>query len=1014
MNYAIVHISDIHFLKDKPESASTVINALIKDLKTQTNDLHNYTILLAITGDVVSQGTDVEAYNSFFSEFDGKFNKIKISRDNRIIVPGNHDIDREILKENLQEYQKLLYQKMQNEEVFNDFLYAEGLKANLFENYLLFDSDFAQYGLDYNPLGKGWTIDDEFGVYCLNSALCSFGGLEKIKDKNKLAINTRGLIDWCLKTKTKNNILLMHHPINHLTKWHKNELKQIIEKYFFLCLCGHDHEQDLYYNKISNKSLICTVSQLFTKKDDLLGYSIIHIERNFVEKIQYRQYLNGKFLNGSAFSGNNEGVICLPNNHSKCLEFLDIQLYNALSFFKNQPVVFIEPKLSKEREFNNEANLLDEIISEPKSTIITAHPQFGLTCLSHHMRLKAFKDNKFWIYLDAKHIKTRHIETKVQEQLAFFDKTFDDIQCIIIDSWDSSIVDNRNIFKSVDEDYKDIPIIVMTNYSEQHFNSDFNFSELNRKYDFIHLQALQRNKVREFVCKYNKVQNIEKEDLVVSKVVKDLEALNVHRTPANCLTLLKVFERNFNEDLVNRTKMLQAALFILFTDSDSFTYASDRPDVEDCEYIIGRFCKTLILKRVRRFSSLEFLIELRKYCKESLRTVNIDILVDILESNKILIKYKDDFEFKHSCWIYYFAATYMHHDKVFRDYILENREYVNFPEMIEFYTGIDGKRTDAIKILLRDLKELNETVDCKIGIPGDFNPFSQIVWKPSDGTIEAIRKEISEKVQQSNLPTDIKDQAADQCYNSETPYNQSIHQLLNEYSVISLFQGIKASSRALRNSSYISTELKKEMMKMILNAWEQVSRVFFWLTPVLAQNQKANFEGLALFLFGFNKEDSCENLLKKIFEANPYNVVSLFKDDLSSKKIGPLLFEFLKNKEPEIQRHFLAHFLIRERPIGWYTELFDFMNLLHRNSFYLGDLYDVLNHEIQKGFVSNSDLKDLQKIAYIIIAKHQTGPKEKIENINAIPSNMTINEENKLPIDKILALRKTAKYFKKK
>jgi predicted MPP superfamily phosphohydrolase len=58
MNYAIVHISDIHFRQDKPEGASTIINALIKDLKIQEVSLRHYQIFFAITGDIVYKGMD--------------------------------------------------------------------------------------------------------------------------------------------------------------------------------------------------------------------------------------------------------------------------------------------------------------------------------------------------------------------------------------------------------------------------------------------------------------------------------------------------------------------------------------------------------------------------------------------------------------------------------------------------------------------------------------------------------------------------------------------------------------------------------------------------------------------------------------------------------------------------------------------------------------------------------------------------------------------------------------------
>ena len=151
--------------------------------------------------------------------------------------------------------------------------------------------------------------------------------------------------------------------------------------------------------------------------------------------------------------------------------------------------------------------------------------------------------------------------------------------------------------------------------------------------------------------------------------------------------------------------MIKAVLFILFTDADSFKYSSIKPDVQDCEYILGKFCKTLIEKAKRNFTLSDFFNNLEKYCHEKLITLDIRVLLDILMSNNIVIQYNnDELEFKHSYWIFYFASNYMLHDENFKEYILQNQTYVNFPEIIEFYTGLDGRRNDAIEILLRDFK----------------------------------------------------------------------------------------------------------------------------------------------------------------------------------------------------------------------------------------------------------------------------------------------------------------------
>ncbi len=165
------------------------------------------------------------------------------------------------------------------------------------------------------------------------------------------------------------------------------------------------------------------------------------MEDNAVEKIAYRQYVQGKFLNGSEFSANDTGIVDIQNNYLRNRGRLEHGLENVLAFFKDQPRVFIEPKISEDREFSDGENCLEKMIQEPVSAIIVAQPQFGLTCLSHYMRLAAYKLGAFWILLDANHTKARNVASEIDMQLKDFDEDRGSIKCIIIDAWDSSEID---------------------------------------------------------------------------------------------------------------------------------------------------------------------------------------------------------------------------------------------------------------------------------------------------------------------------------------------------------------------------------------------------------------------------------------------------------------------------------------------------------------------------------------------------------------------------------------------
>jgi hypothetical protein len=1004
LKHAIIHIADIHYKDNNPEGAKSIIKALIKDLDKEVKGMPEHNISIAITGDIVQSGDDITSYQAFITELDNNLADIGINKNNRIIVPGNHDINRSTLNDELESHLIFHREETKDETRFNNAITEQKFILDNFENYEIFVSEFAKYDQDFSPLGWGFHIDNNVGVYCLNSALCSFAGLNDVKDEGNLAIYTRGLVEWCNKKTTETNILLMHHPLDHLNTWSRKELETIIEEHFCLCLFGHNHRSAIYHNRPTQDTLMCSAPPLFSSKEDTLAYTIVIIENNEPSQIKYKEYSNGSFFPSPHLSRTDDGIVKLNSQYLHSMEQLEESLKNKLQSFKGQPCFFVKPKLSEVREFNDNGCRMDELIDSPTDSLIIAPPQFGLSCLALYMRFQAFKRRKsLWIYIDAKHIKARNVLNHIREEVNRYSTGNMEVESILIDGWDNSAIDHSNMIKEIDANYPDASLILLSSKAEC-LNPKFHVSSIGKNVDVFHLQALNRNSIRTLVNNYNKDKYVGDEDEITSHLATNLEAINIHRTPLNCLTLLRVLEGSYADKVINRTKLMKAILFVIFTDSNSFSYSSDNPEVEECTYVLGQFCKQLIIDATGSFDALGFTGELKKICKEKMISLDVETMVDILIENSILIRYGNFLEFKHTFWIYYFAAEYMTHDADFKNYILNNQKYVNFPEIVEFYAGVDGKREDAIEILLNDLSTLTERVDNKIGIDGSFNPLSDFLWDPSNSFIEKTRKEIVAKVESSNLPDEIKDTHADDRYNSKAPYDQSINKFLEEFAVISLLQSIKAISRALRNSMFISPKMKKESAKAIFDGWEQISKVMFLISPLLAQKGIASHDGLSMVLStGFS--DDLETRFKQILIANPRNVVLLLKDDLSSKKIGPMLYDILENSDSEIQRHLVAIFLIQERPPEWSNFLLGHINLLHPSSYYLGNILSWLRNEIELGFIDKSEEGTLKILAGAIINKKRYFNKDSKRDI---PPNMTLNKGNMLPRDKLLSTPKDA------
>lgn len=674
------------------------------------------------------------------------------------------------------------------------------------------------------------------------------------------------------------------------------------------------------------------------------------------------------------------------------------RLNDALQTYSSQPIIWVDPILSKSDEIlpnadDDENNIVDVsvIYNSPKTLIIKSPPQFGQTCLSHFIIKEAyFKNSLIGLYLDAGKFKSNAVEREITKEIEKLDVKINCVSFIILDSWSNYDIDSLRMLKKIAEKYTNIPLIVMQRIDETKYNSISEKITIDREFEVLHLLALTRGHVRKVVAAYNDLRQIGDEDRVLSKVVSDLDVLNIHRTPFNCITLLKVSEKYFDESPVNRTKMLEMVLFLLFNIDEIPTYKS-KPDLKDCEYVLGRFCESMIKENKFSFSRDSFIVDLRKFCKEKLIELEIDLVFDILYYNNIIICRDSEYVFRFTYWIFYFAAHRMHADEAFAKYIFTEQKYISYPEIVEFYTGIDRNRQDALEVLIKDIKEACDIVESKVGLPENMNPFNVIKWKPTDESIIEISKEIGEDVQQSKLPIEVKDKFADRGYDQNKPYKQTVQNVLQEYSVVVLMQKIRASSVALRNSDYVSPDVKRELLSEIIRAWELLSKVLIALSPLLAIRGHAAFEGAGFILAGF-WGDTFEQRLNRVIQSTPTNIVGFYKDDLFSNKMGPLLYDFLKNDKNPLRKHELALFLVFERPNGWKEQISEYISSIHKNSFYLYDIFISLRSQYKYSFASSKELNEMKYLIKMGLAKHQQGViKPGIDAIRKISDNVLPN-----------------------
>ena len=667
------------------------------------------------------------------------------------------------------------------------------------------------------------------------------------------------------------------------------------------------------------------------------------------------------------------------------LKQLEEDLKKSLRIYNEESPIWIEPIISSKKEIptnpnkNKDNNIeLQSIIDIPSNIVIKAPSEFGLTSLAHYLKLNAWKSGKTFIYIDAKKTKKHKVVKEILNEVQnYYFKNIEDIDCIILDSVCFEENGIMQMIKNICDDYKNIPLILLNTLDNNFFlkSDEDDKVEIRREFKPLYLLPLPQTEVRKIVTVYAKSKSfVEDNDTTLTKVTKDLETLNMHRTVKNCISILRASSKMIDDySPINRTKLLETILNGVFQDYELPTYHDEKPDVKDCSFVLGYLCELLVIRKDFEFSDKFFQEELTKFCEENYITLDLNYLLNALKDNSIIGNTSSNSNyFKNSYWVFYFIAQRMNMNQKFRETIFSKKKYIDYPEIIEFYTGIDRNKEDALIILGKDLEETLQTVRNKVNIPNDLNPFKAIQWNPDIPTLEKEEAKIGNNVISSGLPDEVKDKYEDKNYNQIRPYNQVINSVMRDFSFLVLIKQISATSRALRNSDFVTDAgLKKELLDKIFEGWNEMNKLLIVLAPLLADKGNVAFEGARFNLDedDFDIDDPIQKRMAVLL-ALPTNIVKIFKDDIYSIKMGPLLINKATNETNSLIKHEIMILIIAERPKKWREIIDNYIVSLDKNSYFLCDILSVLNFNIEFKSTELEEVSKLKMLAKKCRAKH--------------------------------------------
>jgi hypothetical protein len=301
-----LHVSDLHYRSSQDYNIGVVEKALLADVALMVTERSLVPDFVAVSGDL-AYSAQAEQYAWIERFMDRLMTVARVTnRECLLVVPGNHDVDREAIDPILA---KGILQHLTSGDAVSEFLGPDRDRSHAF-------AKFAAYRRFFNRLFNGIAHFDEenyfwarrlrigrraIGVLGLNSAWMS--GFNKgadgaVDDHGRLIVGERQVDDAIARLEQCGGadiwIALMHHPLGYLNDaFDAGPVESLLRKRCDFILRGHLHRANMIQEfSLEGETVIIPAGACYDRRDRPgNGYNFVHLDfETSVGTIHLRRY----------------------------------------------------------------------------------------------------------------------------------------------------------------------------------------------------------------------------------------------------------------------------------------------------------------------------------------------------------------------------------------------------------------------------------------------------------------------------------------------------------------------------------------------------------------------------------------------------------------------------------------------------------------------------------------------------------------------------------------------------
>ena len=946
----VLHLSDFHFDEKYISEYKAEVENLCKSLDGQSIDI------VVFSGDLVNKGTKKETF-SIASDvlFNRLLETVKCDKNNLLVVPGNHDVDRtvelDVITEGIEristvgDLDKFVSTQQQKDLSFERMKsYIEYIKD--------FSSDTNAYIDEYCFVNILDIDGKRVGLVGLNSAWRCF---DSKKDRGNLLLPKTAVFNAMERIKDCQFVICsMHHDIHDFKDFVMLDIEDLIYEKCHLLLTGHYHKSRASLHVANEVGLLHTSAAATVNVNDKsskFGYTIIEIDDYYHLSIHNYVKVDGRYIeepiieqdlpmnedkkSANKFRKNmrklkNDSISRANDLFVTGRDIRDDKGYGFIDLFGN-PV--IKDKSIQEIINENRAGnvfSLQSILESQDNILLYGSDKCGKTSLLWKLLLDAL-DNYDKLQIipvlidcdDYKYNRKLNIRNDLQNKLEVNRKNLDAILekytiLVLLDNYDNR---NKHIEEHINEGFENIPHIRIIACGEERLSSGvekITIADKQMKNMFIH--NITYKEIHHLTMKWPNL-SIERKREFEEKIEKLFEQIHIPLNYWTATLFLWIMEKTDQSNIRNNFELVQLYIDELLDKKGIVQYAEINIQYSELQSYLGSLAEYLLQYEEDDYSiTYQDLVNMtekhismhKKFTESSSNTINTLLKKGVIYENK-----EGHYTFRLKGVFEYFLALRMSECPQFLDDVKRKwNYYLSFGNEFELYAGFKKDDVDFVKFIyertreiLSPLTKLDDYYEIDEHLRNDVVRISS--------NIASASSELMQKIDMNDDNSD--DEGGLIMLNTPSPVDNSKVERKKRYEdyplcADTIMKALFILSRVYRNSNicdFDSDNTPDEILNFVLTGSCNMGLRFM--------NECENSPSI--------KDKNTRHLVKTLMQFMPILVEAFLYDAIAQKNLKRVLEEKLKDlkKTPEGNqfRIFLLTFILLDLDLEFYYSLLD-------------------------------------------------------------------------------------------